>query len=173
MQKYTILILLVFLSACHYASFTDRPGVIVPKFPDAMCGKYQNVTKSKGVYDTTFITVNSNGIVYSDGSVNKAISLNDSMYSLSHLGDYYYMNVKESDSTGKNTYFVYPFEFNEKSVYVYILPYNNTTIKQMKKAGLGISTRMTGEYVMDNKAFKNYVEKRLKRKKAFKFNKIK
>ncbi len=165
-------LLLLSFSACQFASFTERPGVIVKSYPEPMYGTYQHIEKSNGVSDTHTLVVSSAGASINDGAISRIVNLSDSNNTLSHLGDFYYMNVKETDSTGRYTYFVYPFEYDAKHIYIYKILLSKKSIKHMQKAGLHISTRQTGEYVMDNMAFKKYVEKHMKRKDAIKFNKI-
>ncbi len=167
-----LFVLLISLGSCQFASFTERPGVIVKSYPEAMYGTYQHIEKDNGVSDTHTLVVGPTGASINDGVISRIVNLSDSSNSLSHLGDFYYMNVKESDSTGRYTYFVYPFEYDSKAIYIYKILLSKKSIKHMKKAGLHISTRQNGEYVMENMAFKKYVEKHMKRSDAIKFKKV-
>lgn len=167
-----LFVLLVSLGSCQFATFTERPGVIVKSYPEAMYGTYQHIEKDNGVSDTHTLVIGPSGASVNDGIIRGIVNLSDSSSSLSHLGDFYYLNVKQADSTGRYTYFVYPFEYDSKTIYIYKILLSKKSIKRMKKAGLHISTRQNGEYVMENMAFKKYVEKHMKRSDAIKFKKV-
>ena len=56
-----LVLLLLSFSACQFASFTERPGVIVKSYPEPMYGTYQHIEKSKGVSDTHTLVVSAAG----------------------------------------------------------------------------------------------------------------
>jgi hypothetical protein len=163
---------LLFLTSCRFASFTERPGVILNDYPKDMYGTYQQIEKKDGVADTHTLVVNELGAKLKDGFAYYDLQSLDSNSSISHLGDYYYLNVKESDSTGLYSYIVYPFEFDSKNLYIYKIVLSKKNLKRMQRCGLKVSGRKTGEFVMENKAFKKFVEKYLRKKDAIKFKKI-
>lgn len=169
----TLILSIILLGSCQFASFTERPGVNVTEFPEAMYGSYQIVDKTNDVNDTHVLVINKNGASINDPIVSKIIDLKDSNNTLSHLGDFYYMNARQIDSLGKYTYYIYPFEFDSKHLYIYKILLTKKSIKQMAKSGLKPSLRRNGEYVMDNVTFKRYVERYMKKKDAIKFKKIK
>ncbi|MCC6818387.1 MAG: hypothetical protein IT245_05820 [Bacteroidia bacterium] len=168
-----ILLSLFFVTACQLATFTERPGVSRDAFPKDMYGVYMNIEKSNGIKDTHILTVDSTGANIDDPILSKIVNIKDSNNTLSHLGDYHYLNVKDSDSAGNYTYFVYPFEYDSKNLWVYKIILSDKSLKRMAKCGLRPSGKREGEYVMDNMAFKKYVEKYLKKKDAIRFKKIK
>ena len=98
---------------CAFASFTDRPGVEVKGYPKEMYGTWMNIVKENGSKDTNYISIDEKGLKTSDLTY-QLIDLDNSENSLTHLGDYYYLNIRKSDSLGMHKFFVYPFEFNEK-----------------------------------------------------------
>lgn len=165
--------LLLFLGACRMASFTDKPGVSVKEFPAEMIGTYIQIEKENGISDTHNLVITSNSAKLNDNMISYGFEMNDTNYSITHLGDFHYLNIKETDSTGKASFVVYPFEYNSKSLLVYKIVLSSKNLKRMKKCGLMESGRRNGEFVMDNKAFKRFVEKYMKRKDALKFIKIK
>jgi hypothetical protein len=163
---------LLLMVSCRFASFTERPGVILNEYPKGMYGTYQQIEKKDGVADTHTLVVNEQGAKLKDGFAYYDLNSLDSNSSISHLGDYYYLNVKESDSTGLYSYMVYPFEFDSKNLYIYKIVLSKKNLKRMQKCGLKASGRKTGEFVMENDAFKKFVEKYLRKKDAIKFKKI-
>lgn len=163
---------LVLLSACQMASFTARPGVIIKTFPETIYGKYQFIEKHKGYKDTHVVSIGVNGVISNDPLVSGILAQNDSNNTLSHLGDFYYINVHHTDSLGKHAWFVYPFEFDHNNLYVYKLVLTKKSVKRMKRAGLELTGKESGEYTMDNQAFKAYCEKFMKRRDAIKFKRI-
>lgn len=167
------LVCLILGSSCQMASFTERPGVIREGFPKEMYGVYRHIEKSNGLRDTHVLSIDSLGAHIDDPVYSRIVNLKDSNNSLSHLGDYHYLNVRDMDSSGRYTYFVYPFEFDSRNLYVYKLTLSDKAIKRLEKCGLKPSGRRKGEYVMDNMPFKRYVEKYLRKKDAIRFKKIK
>jgi len=163
--------LALLLGSCQLASFSSRPGVIVNEYPKALHGTFRAIEKHDGVRDTHDIVINEKGAKMDDAMMNKIIDLSDTNTSLSHLGDFYYLNVRETDSAGHAFWYVYPFEFDEKHLYIYTLTLGKTQ-KKMRKY-LESSGKKNGNYTMDNEAFKRYCEKHLKRKKALKLTRIK
>ncbi len=174
-MKYILNITFVLLlaSSCKFANFTERPGVIKEGFPKEMYGVYQNIEKTKGGKDTHILTIDSLGAHINDPLLDKIVNLKDSNNTLTHLGDFYYLNVKDTDSAGNYTYYVYPFEYDKRNLYIYKLFYDDKSNKRMLKSGLKPSGKREGQYVMDNMPFKEFVEKYLKKKNAIHFKKIK
>ena len=168
-----IILVLTLVSSCQFASFNERPGVIKEGFPKEMYGVYRNIDKTSGVRDTHILTIDSAGAHIDDPLLARIVNLKDSNNSITHLGDYYYLNVRDIDSLGNYTYFVYPFEYDNKNLYVYKLILSDKSMKRMEKCGLRKSGKREGEYVMDNMPFKKYVEKYLKKKESIHFKKIK
>ncbi|MBL7836013.1 MAG: hypothetical protein JNM67_00720 [Bacteroidetes bacterium] len=168
-----IALVLLLASSCKFANFTERPGVVKESFPKDMYGVYRHIEKSNGVRDTHILTIDSLGAHINDPLLDKIVNLKDSNNTLTHLGDYYYLNVKDTDSAGNFTYYVYPFEYDKKNLYIYKLFYDDKSNKRMLKSGLKLSGKRDGQYIMDNMPFKAYVEKYLKKKNAIHFKKIK
>jgi hypothetical protein len=172
-QLIFLTLLALSFSSCQIAKFTARPGVIVKNFPTDMYGQYQHIEKHNGVRDTTLVTINTEGVKFNDPIIGNMIDAQDSNFSLSHLGLYYYMNIKQTDSLNASLYYIYPFRYNSRYLYVYKLVLTKKSIKKMRKAGLKLSGRLNGEYTMENKAFKQYCEKYLRKRDAIKFIKLK
>lgn len=164
--------LLCCLSACQMASFTARPGIVMKTFPESVYGKYQFIEKHKGYRDTHVIQIAANGVVSNDPLVSGILAQNDSNNTLSHLGDFYYVNVHRVDSNGQDAWFVYPFEFDHSHLYIYKLMLSKKSLKRMQKAGLKLTGKESGAFTMNQEAFKAYCEKYMKRRDAIKFNRI-
>lgn len=172
-NRFLYICLSLFLGSCTFASFTERPGVLVKEYPKDIYGTYINIDKSNGVRDTHILKVDANGAHIDDPIFAGFSNLNDSVNSLSHLGDFFYLNVSKIDSTGKTYWFVYPFEYDSKNIYIYKLVLTKKSIKKMRKSGLKPTGKYLGQYYMDNNAFKKYCERYLKKKDAIKFTRIK
>lgn len=171
---YICLMLLSLLASCQFASFTARPGVPVTAYPQDMYGTYRHIDEHDGIKDTHVLTVNEKGaVIDNDNIIGGLVDLTDTNNSLTHLGDFYYLNVKVTDSTGRSVWFVYPFEYDQKHLYIYKLLLNKKSLKRMKRAGLKPSGLRNGEYLMNDEAFKHYCEKHMRRKEALKFIRIK
>jgi hypothetical protein len=162
--------LILSMGSCQFATFDARPGVLVKTYPKEIQGTWQSVEKHKGVRDTHNLVVTEKGVKI-DATTEKMLNLSDTDNTLSHLGDFYFLNIREQDSTGKAYYTVYPFEFDEKHLYFYILSVGKTQ-KKLNKLLKHASSKV-GHYQMDNEVFKNYCEKHLKRRKAMKLTRIK
>lgn len=160
-------------SSCQLNSFTERPGVILKGYPEQMYGKYIFIEKSKNGKDTHVLNVDSTGVILEEPMVNKIDNIIDSNSSISHLGDFYYLNIKETDTIGNVTYYVYPFKFDDRHLYFWSLYRSDKEMKRMLKCGLKPSGRMDSELIMDNMPFKKYVEKYLRKRDAVRFKKIK
>ncbi len=172
MRTFKILgcILALALSSCHFATFNARPGVVVKAYPKEMYGTYQAIEKHDGVTDTFHVTINEKGARMDGGIMKNYIDLSDTNNTLSHLGDFYYLNVRDKDTAGIY-WTVYPFEQKGKYLYIYSLPLGKA-IKKMGKY-LKPSGRKKGDYIMDNEGFRKYCEKHLKKRKALKLKRIK
>ncbi len=175
MRIFPALFIIIFLaSSCQLAHFTERPGVEVSAFPSEMYGTYIHIEKSKGVSDTHTLLINASGAKIDDPIIGRYTDLSDSNNRLSHLGDFYYLNVKETDSgVLESSWLIYPFEYDNKHIYIYKLTLSKKNLKRMARCGLKPTGRRTGEYYMNNEAFKKYCEKYLRRKEAIKFTRIK
>lgn len=170
-KLFIYLVSLFALSSCQLATFNSRPGVIVKSYPKEMYGTYMAVEKHDGVRDTHYITIDDKGAKMDDPVMNKIIDLSDTNNTLSHLGDFYYLNVRQQDSGNMAIWYVYPFEFDEKHLYIYTLSLGKTQKKMAKY--LESSGRKDGDFKMDNAAFLKYCEKHLKKRKALKLKRIK
>lgn len=169
-----ILILTCLASSCQLAHFTEKPGVAVSAFPADMYGTYIHIEKSKGISDTHTLHITANGAKIDDPIIGRYTDLSDTNNRLSHLGDFYYLNVKEADSNALETsWLIYPFEYDSRHIYIYKLTLSKKNLKRMARCGLKPTGRRTGEYFMNNEAFKKYCEKYLRKKEAIKFTKIK
>ncbi len=165
------LFVMLALGSCQLSSFSSRPGVVVKSYPKEMYGTYRSIEKHKGVKDTHYIVINEKGASMDDPTTNKIINLSDTNNTLSQLGDFYYLNLRDTDSAGNQYFYIYPFEFDEKNLYVYTLSLGKTQKKlgkYLKPAG-----SRTGNFTMDNQAFLKYCEKNLKKRKALKLKRIK
>ena len=111
----------VSLSSCQLASFSARPGAVIKDYPKDMYGTYRAIEKHDGVKDTHDVVISEKGAKMQDGVMSKFIDLSDTNNTLSRLGDFYYLNVREKDSAGHAYWYVYPFEFDGKNLYVYTL----------------------------------------------------
>lgn len=165
----TTLALLTLACSCQYATFTARPGVLVKDYPKDMYGTYSCITKEKGVRDTHTLVINEKGARVDDSR----IDLKDTNYTLSHLGDFYYVNERNSDSAGNSWFFVYPFEYDKNHIYLHHLVITKKSLKRMEKCGLVTTGKRKNEYKMDNEPFKKYCEKYLRKKDAMVFKRIK
>lgn len=165
------LILLLTASSCQFAAFTDKPGVPVQRFPADMYGSYRFIEKNKGIRDTHILEINGQGARLNDPILGQFYNSSDSNKSLSHLGDFYYLNILAGDSNDR-AYFIYPFELHRNNLYIYKLLLSKKTIRRMEKAGLKSVKGKQGTYLMDNEAFKHYVEKHMRRRDALKFTRI-
>ena len=163
------IVLAFFVASCQYATFTAKPGVPIKDYPNDMYGTYQCVTKEKGVRDTHTLVINDKGARVDDSR----IDLKDTNYTLSHLGDFYYVNERNTDSAGNSWYFVYPFKYDKNHIYLYHLVITKKNLKHMEKCGLVITGRRKNEYKMDNESFKKYCERYLRKKDAMVFKRIK
>lgn len=159
------------LSACRMASFTSVPGVKLGQYPESLRGTYRFIENKEGVADTSVVLISANEIHMKSSSMKVDILLNDSANSITHLGDFYYLNTMENDSA-RRYYLIFPFEYNSKYLYVYKINLSSQNLKRMRKCGLKESGRAPGEFIMEDKAFKKFVEKHLKRKDAIKFVRI-
>lgn len=165
------LLILLTASSCQFAAFTDKPGVPVQRFPADMYGKYRFIEKHKGVRDTHFLEIDDQGARLNEPILGQFYNTSDSNKSLSHLGDFYYLNLRAGDSADL-AYFVYPFELHKNNLYIYKLLLSKKNIRRMEKAGLKNVKGKQGTYLMENEAFKHYVEKHLRRRDAIKFTRI-
>ncbi len=161
----------VALSSCQLATFSSRPGVQLKSYPKELHGTYQSIEKHDGVRDTNYIVINEEGAKMNDEIMDKIIDLSDTNNSLSHLGDFYFLNVSERDSAGQSHWYIYPFEYDGKHLYIYTLSLGRT----QKKLGkyLKASGKRNGSFTMENESFRKYCEKHLKKRKAMKLKRIK
>lgn len=160
--------LITFATSCQFATFTAKPGVSVKEYPTDMYGTYRCITREKGVRDTHTLVINEKGARVDDSRVD----LSDTNYTLSHLGDFYYVNERNADSAGNSWYFVYPFKYDKSHIYLYHLVITDKNIKRMTKCGLVRTGTRKNEYRMDNEPFRKYCEKYLKKRDAMVFKRI-
>ena len=164
------LLLLLSMGSCQFATFDARPGIIVKTYPKEIYGTWQSIEELKEGKDTHTLEISEKGVKI-DASAEKLMNLSDTNNSLSHLGDFYYLNVREEDSTGNPYYIVYPFEFDDNHIYVYSLSLGKTEKKLRKR--LQPASARTGHFKMDDEAFKTYCERNLKKRKAMTLTRIK
>jgi hypothetical protein len=83
---------------------------------------------------------------------------------------FYFFNIRHNDS-GVITWWTFPILVKQDALYIFSLSQG----KQQKKMEKYIKAtgKTSGEYTMDNEPFKNYCEKHLKKRKAFKLKRIK
>lgn len=162
--------LLLLATGCRLTSYTAQPGSPRTAFPAEMHGTYIAVEKHNGVSDTTKLVIAADKIEINDAFFGKYLKLTDST-TLTHLGDYYFFNVRNTDSAGKYNWSVFPIRVKENALYIFNLPQG----KQQKiiEKYLKKSPGKSGEYIMDNEPFKNFCEKHLKKRKALKLKRIK
>ncbi len=163
--------LILLTTGCGFANFTAMPGSPRTAFPTELQGKY--IATNKGVRtDTFFLTITENKSITNDPILSDLIQLTDSTR-LSHLGDFYFFNVRSSDSAHKNDWTIFPVYQKNDFLYIYSMPLGKQTHKLEKY----LKQNSNGDYIMDNEPFKTYCEKYLKkkkyRKKASKLKKIK
>lgn len=156
------------LSSCM-VSFTAAPGSPRTSFPPEMQGKYMATDKKDKKSDTVFLTISENRSESNDKFLNRLIQFTDTT-TLSHLGDYYFFNIKSSDS-GSTAWYTFPILVKKDALYVFTLPQGKQEKKMAKYVKL--VNPANSEYQMDNEPFKNYCEKYLKKKNAIKFIRIK
>jgi hypothetical protein len=165
------IILLLGVSGCQLATFNARPGVGVSSYPKELHGTWRAIERHDGVKDTHLVVISDKGVKMDDATMDKALNLSDTNNTLSHLGDFYFLNVREMDSAGSPYWIIYPFEFDNDHLYVYCLSMGKTQKKLNKY--LKTTGRRDGYFMMEDQAFKKYCEKHLKRRKALKLTRIK
>jgi len=158
-------------TGCGFANFTAMPGSPRTTFPTELQGQYRSINK-ENKNDTFNLSIGETTSKTNDAILNNLIQLTDST-KLSHLGDFYFFNVRSSDSAHKNDWTIFPVYQKNDFLYIYSIPIG----KQTKKLDKYLAQNSNGIYIMDNEPFKNYCEKYLKkkkyRKKASKLQKIK
>lgn len=149
--------------------FTAAPGSPRTAFPPEMQGTYRVDDKKDKRNDTIFLTITEKGSVSNDKFMNTLVQFSDTT-TLSHLGDFYFFNIKSSDS-GSTAWYTLPILVKKDALYVFTLPQGKHEKKMAKY--LTATNKANSEYQMDNEPFKNYCEKHLKKKNALKFTRIK
>ncbi len=156
------------LSGCM-VSFTASPGSPRTAFPAEMQGSYMALDKKDKKTDTIFLTIRENRTESNDKFMNTLVQLTDTT-TLSYLGDFYFFNIKNSDS-GSIAWYTFPFLVKKDALYIFTLPQGKQEKKMAKY--LSATNQANSEYKMDNEPFKDYCEKYLKKKNALKFTRIK
>ena len=164
----TVLTLLL-ITGCRLSTFTAQPGSPRAAFPIEMQGNYQSVDKHKGGNDTFSLKIAETTTISNDKMFGKLLQLSDTT-TLTHLGDFYFFNIRHNDN-GVITWWTFPILVKQDALYIFSLSQG----KQQKKMEKYIKAtgKTSGEYIMDNEPFKNYCEKHLKKRKAFKLKRIK
>lgn len=163
-------LIILTVSSCRLTSYTAQPGSPRTAFPAEMHGTFMAIEKHKGVSDTTIMTITENKITVNDIIFGKYLKLTDTT-TLTHLGDFYFFNVRNTDSLGRNNWTVFPVLVKSNAIYLFNLPQGK--IQKKIEKYLKPTGNMSGEYIMDNEPFKNYCEKYLKKRKAYKLKRIK
>ncbi len=160
---------LLLASSCRLSTFTAQPGSPRAAFPAEMQGDFISINKNKNGNDTFILKIAETTTVSNDKIFSKLMQLTDTT-TLTHLGDFYFFNVRH-DENGKITWWTFPILVKSDALYVFSLSQGKQQ-KRMEKY-LKNTGFASGEYVMDNEPFKNYCEKHLKKRKAFKLKRIK
>ena len=167
---YSLQVLL--LASCGFAHFTAMPGSERKVFPTELQGNYISLNTEKNSKDTFTLTITDTQSITNDAILKDLLQLTDST-TLSHLGDFYFFNVKGQDSANRITWTLFPIYPKNDILYIYSIPLG----KQTKKLNKYLKQDINGTYIMNNEPFKNYCEKYLKkkryRKNASKLHKIK
>lgn len=164
-----VLLSVTLLGGCRLLTFTAEPGSPRKEYPAEMQGRYMAIEKQKKGNDTTFVTITATGAETNDAFLGKILQLTDTT-TLSHLGDFYFFNIRNTEN-GTIQWWTFPVRVKKDALYIFSLSQG----KQEKKIGkyLKLKGNIRGEYIMDNEPFKKYCEKHLKKRKAFKFKRIK
>lgn len=151
--------------------FTDIPGMKMKQYPKELSGTYQYIQKAKNQSDTQIITVSEHAVEMNMPLIERLVSLNDTDLLMSHFGHFYFLNFKKDSIGNQQAWLIYPFNFDEKSLYIYPLMLDNKSSKRMIKCGIE-PEKKAGFFRMDNEAFKKYCQKYLKKRHATKLKRI-
>lgn len=164
-----LLSVVLLVASCRLSTFTAQPGSPRVAFPAEMQGNFMAINKHKGENDTFTLKIAETTTISNDKLFGRMLQLSDTT-TLTHLGDFYFFNIRHNDN-GDISWWTFPILVKEEALYIFSLSQG----KQQKKMEKYIKTsgKKSGEYLMDNEPFKNYCEKHLKKRKAFKLKRIK
>ncbi len=169
---YKLLVLMLsvlLLGSCRLTTFTAAPGSPRVAFPVEMQGNYMAVEKHKGGKDTFTLEIKESQAITNDQLLGRFLNLSDST-TLTHLGDFYFYSIRHTNN-GHFIWWTFPVLVKHDCLYVFSLSQGRQQ-KKMEKY-IKLTGNASGEYLMDNEPFKNYCEKHLKKRKAFKLKRIK
>lgn len=168
LQFFGIIGCLVLTASCRLSTFTAQPGSPRTAFPVEMQGDYESVDQHKGGNDTFRLKIAETTTISNDKMFGKLLQLSDTT-TLTHLGDFYFFNIRHNDN-GIISWWTFPILVKSDALYVFTLSQGKQQ-KKMEKY-LKSTGKASGQYIMDNEPFKNYCEKHLKKRKAFKLKRI-
>ncbi len=158
-SSFFLFLVLVF-SSCSFIKFTAQPGSPRTTFPYDLKGRYYIIDKESK--DTFYLTITDTQANSNDNTLNDLLQLTDST-NLTHLGDFYFFNIKDSETNANKTYWnIFPLYLKGDYLYVYTLTKGKLEKKLKKKVKYDASDN---SYIMDNESFKTFCEKNLKRRK--------
>ncbi len=163
-----ILFLITGLSSCRLCTFTQQPGSSRTSYPKELQGYFLYIEKHNGIKDTTYFNITENSLETNDPYLTKLCQLSDTT-TLTHLGDYYFFNIRNFDSTNHYSWQVFPIKATKDGLYVFTL----SITKHQKKINkyLKLKAGSQTEFIMDFEPFKNYCEKKLRKRNAIKLKK--
>ena len=169
MKKILIFILIVTgISSCRLCTFTMQPGSPRTSYPKELQGNFLYIEKHNGIKDTTFFNITETTLETNDPYLTKLCQLSDTT-TLTHLGDYYFFNIRNVDSTNKYSWQVFPIKATDDALYVFTL--NITKHQKKLNKYLKLNGSSQSEFIMDFEPFKNYCEKKLRKRHAIKLKK--